>query len=66
MRRRTLTGLFATFWIAFTPCVVVAQQAPQEIPSAFPRAGARQVLDNERVTVWDEVHREYRRAVSVS
>jgi hypothetical protein len=25
----------------------------QELPNAFPRAGARQLIDNERVTVWD-------------
>ena len=25
----------------------------QEIPNAFPRAGAKQLIDNERVTVWD-------------
>jgi hypothetical protein len=25
----------------------------QELPNAFPRAGAKQLIDNERVTVWD-------------
>ena len=25
----------------------------QELPHAFPREGARQIFDNERVTVWD-------------
>ena len=25
----------------------------QEIPNAFPRAGAKQLIDNDRVTVWD-------------
>ena len=25
----------------------------QQLPSAFPRPGARQLIDNERVAVWD-------------
>src|SRR5215203_1722968 len=25
----------------------------QQVPSAFPRPGARQLIDNERVVVWD-------------
>jgi quercetin dioxygenase-like cupin family protein len=25
----------------------------QDLPNAFPRAGAKQLIDNERVTVWD-------------
>jgi hypothetical protein len=25
----------------------------QELPNAFPRAGAKQLIDNDRVTVWD-------------
>jgi quercetin dioxygenase-like cupin family protein len=26
---------------------------PQNVPNAFPREGAKQLIDNERVTVWD-------------
>src|SRR5436190_20302198 len=28
-------------------------QAAQNLPNAFPRDGAKQLIDNERVTVWD-------------
>jgi hypothetical protein len=30
-------------------------QAPANLPPPFPRAGAKQLLDNDRVTVWDVV-----------
>ena len=33
--------------------LAVFSTPPQQLPNAFPRAGARQLIDNERVTVWD-------------
>jgi len=40
---------------AALPAVLLAlsPKTLQELPSAFPRAGADQLIDNERVTVWD-------------
>ena len=33
--------------------LVLSPKPLQELPNAFPRAGAKQLIDNERVTVWD-------------
>lgn len=41
---------------AFLICALVLSGAvgsAQDYPHAFPRAGTRQILDNERVTVWE-------------
>jgi len=35
--------------------LLVFPQQPAGLPHAFPRPGAKQVIDNERVTVWDVV-----------
>ena len=32
---------------------LLPMQAAQNLPPAFPREGAKQLIDNERVTVWD-------------
>jgi hypothetical protein len=36
-----------SFFLTLLPC-----QEPQ-LPHAFPREGAKQIFDNERVTIWD-------------
>jgi len=46
-----ITAIFA-FFVALLPAAAV--QAPPP-PDAFPRDGAKQLIDNERVTVWDVV-----------
>ena len=40
-----------TALLAFVASLLSA--APQDLPGAFPRDGATQLMDNERVTVWD-------------
>src|SRR5437763_5627741 len=52
-----LDALLATV-LACGAVGIVAQQAarpPANLPPPFPRAGAKQLLDNDRVTVWDVV-----------
>lgn len=52
-----LNALLATL-LACGTVELVAQQAARpsaSLPPPFPRAGAKQLLDNDRVTVWDVV-----------
>src|SRR5436305_7428927 len=52
-----LNALFATI-LACAAVELMAQQAARpsaNLPPPFPRAGAKQLLDNDRVTVWDVV-----------
>ncbi len=52
-----LNAMLATV-LACGTVEIVAQQAaraPANLPPPFPRAGAKQLLDNDRVTVWDVV-----------
>ena len=51
MTKIRLTGMI--FAVLVASAILIAQTA--ELPHAFPREGAKQVLDNERVTVWDVV-----------
>src|SRR6185295_4626030 len=37
----------------FTLLLALLPKPLQEAPNAFPRPGATQLIDNERVTVWD-------------
>ena len=52
-----LNAMLATV-LACGTVEIMAQQAARSaanLPPPFPRAGAKQLLDNERVTVWDVV-----------
>src|SRR5262245_52028913 len=39
--------------IAFLLVLAPLQAQTSQLPAAFPREGAKQLIDNERVTVWD-------------
>ena len=52
-----LNAMLATL-LTCTTVEIVAQQAARpsaSLPPPFPRAGAKQLLDTDRVTVWDVV-----------
>jgi quercetin dioxygenase-like cupin family protein len=38
---------------AFSLCLALFTFSAQELPHAFPRDGATQIFDNDRVTIWD-------------
>ncbi len=54
---RRLSILLGTILACGTVGTIAQQAAPPSanLPPPFPRAGAKQLLDNERVTVWDVV-----------
>jgi hypothetical protein len=41
--------------IAFSLLFVLFAGPPQDLPHAFPREGAKQLIDNQRVTVWEVI-----------
>ena len=52
-----LHAILATILACATVEILAQQAAPPsaDLPPPFPRAGAKQLLDNDRVTVWDVV-----------